>query len=95
MNSIEALDSLESLPAVVTAAEAAEALRVDVREIRQMVDSGQLPAARLGARRIIRIRRDAILSLLGGVSRPRGARRTRPIELRLAPQVGGTLHPEE
>jgi excisionase family DNA binding protein len=55
---------LDHLPPVLNTVEAAAALRVCVREIRRIVDSGQLPAARLGPRRVIRIRRDAILALL-------------------------------
>jgi excisionase family DNA binding protein len=49
--------NLDDLPAVITTAEAARALRVGVREIRQLIDAGHLPAARLGPRRVIRIDR--------------------------------------
>jgi len=56
----------DSLPLVLTSAEAARVLRVGVREIRQLVDSGDLPAARLGPRRVIRIARSAVIAALGG-----------------------------
>jgi excisionase family DNA binding protein len=86
-------DALAALPAVITTAEAAAVLRVGLREVRQLVDSGELPAARLGPRRVIRIRRDALLSLLSGSSsrRSRSARSA----VRSAPQVGGALQTEE
>ena len=67
--------NLDDLPAVITTAEAARALRVGVREIRELVAAGHLPAARLGPRRMIRIRRDALVALLSGASAPRNPRR--------------------
>lgn len=56
----------DSLPLVLTSAEAAKVLRVGVREIRQLVDAGHLPAARLGPRRVIRIARSAVIAALSG-----------------------------
>lgn len=67
--------NLDDLPVVITTAEAARALRVGVREIRQLVAAGHLPAARLGPRRVIRIRRDALVALLSGAFAPRNPRR--------------------
>jgi excisionase family DNA binding protein len=60
----------EILPAVLTSREAANVLRVGVREVRALVDSGQLAGRRLGPRRVIRISRAAVLALLG-VQSPR------------------------
>jgi excisionase family DNA binding protein len=82
------------LPAVLTTAEAAAVLRVGLREVRQLVETGELPAARLGPRRVIRIRRDALLALLSGQSPARRSRRA-PAAVRSAPQVGGALMTEE
>lgn len=87
-------DSLAALPAVITTAEAAAVLRVGLREVRQLVDSGELPAARLGPRRVIRIRRDALLALLSGSAPSRRSRSPRSA-VRSASQVGGALQTEE
>jgi excisionase family DNA binding protein len=57
-------DDLGELPSVLTSKEAARVLRVGVREVRQLVDSGQLPGARFGPRRVIRIAKSAVLALL-------------------------------
>lgn len=57
---------LESLPDVLTSREAANALRMGIKELRQLVERGELPAARLGPRRVIRIAKAAVLSLLRG-----------------------------
>ena len=57
----------DHLPAVLTSREAAAALRMGVKELRQLVERGELPAARLGPRRVIRIAKSAILGLLGGI----------------------------
>ena len=67
-------NGFEALPLVLTSKEAANVLRVGVREIRQLVDSGQLPAARLGPRRVVRIRKESLLVLLSG-HLPKGVRR--------------------
>jgi excisionase family DNA binding protein len=56
---------LEHLPAVLTTREAAEALRIGVKEMRTLVDAGQIPAARFGPRRVIRIAKGALLAMLG------------------------------
>jgi excisionase family DNA binding protein len=53
------------LPSVLTSREAANVLRVGVREVRALVDSGQLPGMRLGPRKVVRISRAAVLALLG------------------------------
>lgn len=55
---------LRNLPGVLTSREAATFLRVGVREVRALVDSGQLPGVRFGPRRVIRISRAAVLALL-------------------------------
>ena len=56
----------DDLPRVLTSAEAARALRIGVKELRQLIDAGQLPAARLGPRRVIRIAKSAVLGVLNG-----------------------------
>jgi len=56
----------DGLPAVLTSREAAGALRMGVKELRQLIERGELPAARLGPRRVIRIAKTAIVSFLGG-----------------------------
>jgi excisionase family DNA binding protein len=56
---------LERLPPVLTTREAASALRIGVKELRKLVDTGHIPAARLGPRRLIRISRTALLATLG------------------------------
>ena len=53
------------LPAVLTSREAANVLRVGVREVRALVDSGQLHGTRVGPRKVVRISRAAVLALLG------------------------------
>jgi excisionase family DNA binding protein len=63
----------EHLPPVLTTREAAQALRIGVKEMRSLVDAGQIPAARFGPRRVIRIAKGALLALLG---RRRKARET-------------------
>jgi hypothetical protein len=55
-----------SLPDVLNSREAATALRMGIKELRQLIERGELPAARLGPRRVIRIAKTAIVSLLGG-----------------------------
>ena len=55
-----------SLPDVLTSREAATVLRMGIKELRQLIERGELPAARLGPRRVIRISKSAIVSLLGG-----------------------------
>ena len=62
----QALPSFESLPDVLTSREAARLLRMGVKELRQLVERGDLPAARLGPRRVIRIAKAAVLILLRG-----------------------------
>ncbi len=67
MNSQDAnLTGFEQLPAVLTSREAASALRMGLKELRQLVERGELPAARLGPRRVIRIAKAAVVSLLRG-----------------------------
>ena len=55
----------EHLPAVLTTREAANALRIGVKELRKLVDTGQIPAGRFGPRRLIRISRTVLLATLG------------------------------
>ncbi len=58
----------DQLPAVLTSREAASALRMGLKELRQLIERGELPAARLGPRRVIRIAKTAIIGLLAGES---------------------------
>ena len=64
MKVITSSDDLSHAPPVLTSREAARILRVGVREVRLLVDSGQLAGARVGPRRVIRISKVALLSLL-------------------------------
>ena len=64
--------SLDQLPDVLTSKEAARALRIGIKELRQLIDAGHLPAARLGPRRVIRVAKSAVLSVLDG-ARPHAA----------------------
>jgi excisionase family DNA binding protein len=64
------LVGFEHLPAVLTTREAASALRIGVNELRKLVDAGDIPAARFGPRRVIRIAKSAIVGVLGARSRP-------------------------
>ena len=58
----------DHLPAVLTSKEAAHALRIGIKELRQLIETGHLPAARLGPRRVIRVAKSAVLGVLGGTS---------------------------
>jgi excisionase family DNA binding protein len=60
----------ESLPDVLTSREAATALRMGIKELRQLIERGELPAARLGPRRVIRIAKAAVVGLLAGAVGP-------------------------
>jgi excisionase family DNA binding protein len=64
--SVSSLSGFESLPEVLTSREAADALRMGIKELRQLVERGELPAARLGPRRVIRIAKAAVVNLLRG-----------------------------
>lgn len=66
-------NELSRLPAVLTTREAATTLRIGVKEVRALVDSGALPAARFGPRRVIRIAKSALVHALRG---RRGSPRT-------------------
>ena len=55
---------LHTLPAVLTTREAATALRIGVKEVRKLVDAGDIPAARFGPRRVIRIAKSALVRVL-------------------------------
>jgi excisionase family DNA binding protein len=57
-------DDLRQIPSVLTSREVPRVLRVGVREVRLLVDSGRLPGARVGPRKVIRISKVALLSLL-------------------------------
>lgn len=67
-SSIPTVTGFELLPAVLTSREAARTLRIGIRELRQLIDNGHLPAARLGPRRVIRIAKNAVLDVLGGAN---------------------------
>ena len=62
---------LSHLPAVLTTREAATALRIGVKEVRKLVDAGDIPAARFGPRRVIRIAKSALVRVLRGRGGPR------------------------
>jgi excisionase family DNA binding protein len=62
---LKAID-FEDLPAVLTTREAANALRIGVKELRKLVDTGHIPAARFGPRRVIRIAKSTLLGVLRG-----------------------------
>lgn len=62
---------LAHLPAVLTTREAATALRIGVKEVRKLVDAGDIPAARFGPRRVIRIAKSALVRALRGRGGPR------------------------
>ncbi len=64
-----ALNQFDELPAVLTSREAAKALRIGVKELRQLIDRGDLAAARLGPRRVIRVAKSALLDILSGIRR--------------------------
>lgn len=53
------------LPPVLTTREAANALRIGVKELRKLIDAGEIPAARFGPRRVIRIAKSVLLRVLG------------------------------
>lgn len=72
-----ALSGFEYLPDVLTSREAAGALRMGIKELRALIDRGELPAARLGPRRVIRIAKEAVLRLLRGEPADRGDRAER------------------
>jgi excisionase family DNA binding protein len=61
---MNAADDFRDLPPVLTSREAAQLLRLGVREVRALVASGQLAGARCGPRKVIRISKMAVLSLL-------------------------------
>lgn len=69
VSSDRAADGLEHLPAVLTTREAASALRIGVKEVRKLVDAGDIPAARFGPRRVIRIAKSALVRVLRGRGR--------------------------
>ena len=90
MNNQDAnVTGFEQLPAVLTSREAARALRMGLKELRQLIERGELPAARLGPRRVIRIAKAAIVSLLGGTPPADAAP---PSDVKVAPvQTGAPL----
>lgn len=63
-----ATSDFDHLPSVLTTREAANALRIGVKELRKLVDTGHIPAARFGPRRLIRISRSALLATLNARS---------------------------
>ena len=62
------MTGFDQLPDVLTSREAAKALRIGVKELRQLIEAGHLPAARLGPRRVIRVAKSAVLGVLGGAN---------------------------
>ena len=60
----------EYLPPVLTTSEAAKALRIGIKEMRSLVEAGQIPAFRFGPRRVIRIAKGAVLAALGRRRKP-------------------------
>jgi len=62
---------LAHLPPVLTTREAATALRIGVKEVRKLVDAGDIPAARFGPRRVIRIAKSALVRALRGRGKQR------------------------
>lgn len=58
---------LSTLPAVVSVAEAAKALRTSTKCVYEMVARGDINAARIGKKGLIRIRRDDLLHLFDKV----------------------------
>jgi excisionase family DNA binding protein len=64
-------NDLGRLPTVLTTREAATVLRIGVKEVRQLVEAGDIPAARFGPRRVIRIARSALERILRGHARRR------------------------
>ena len=58
--------AFEQLPAVLTSREAANTLRIGVKELRQLIERGDLAAARLGPRRVIRVAKSELQKLLSG-----------------------------
>jgi excisionase family DNA binding protein len=59
----------KQLPSVLNSREAARALRIGVKELRQLIERGDLAAARIGPRRVIRIAKSALLDVLRGPKR--------------------------
>lgn len=60
------------IPLVLTAQETADLLRVDVKTVYDAISQGELAAARIGRKRVVRIAREAVLSLLQGRVLPEG-----------------------
>jgi len=61
----EETTDFKHLRPVLTTREAAGALRIGVKELRKLIDAGDIPAARFGPRRVIRIAKSALLGALG------------------------------
>ena len=57
------------LPSVLNSREAARALRIGVKELRQLIERGDLAAARIGPRGVLRIAKSALLDVLRGTKR--------------------------
>lgn len=56
---------LDELPLAMSVTEVASALNVSPRLIYDVIDRGQLPAVRIGARMAIRVTKPALLEYLG------------------------------
>lgn len=57
---------VEDLPPVLTVEEAAAVLRVCKKTLYESVQRGDIKAARLGKKGVLRFKREVILGLLGG-----------------------------
>jgi len=60
----------ETPRAFLSVQEAAEFLRVSQTTIRRYISSGRLPAYRVGAERLIRIKHEDLVGLLSPIKRP-------------------------
>ena len=65
---LQTITRFDQLPDVLTSKEAAKALRIGVKELRQLIEAGHLPAARIGPRRVIRVAKSAVLGVLAGAN---------------------------
>ncbi len=71
MNSQPTSIRIEELPDVLTVEETAAVLRVCKKVVYEDVERGTIKAARIGPKRIIRIRRETVLALLAGGPDPK------------------------
>ena len=71
-NVVDRLNARYFLPAIQREFGLSRQLRIGVKEVRKLVDAGDIPAARFGPRRVIRIAKSALVRVLRG----RGGQRT-------------------